>query len=139
MEINKEVYELIFPQDTFDWFDITAGQRIIDEKGENITHIILTEKDIPPLNEANKDIKIIKRKFNDITITDFPLRGRKTLLTFRRRSWKLEGVEKLLKRDIKLAFPGTRLEQEFGSFLKDSGRDSSLAIIYDSESLQAVR
>ncbi len=138
MNINKEVFELIFPQGTFEWFDITDGKRAANEKGEEITHIVLTEKDIPPVTEEYRDRNIIKRKFHDITITDFPLRGRKTLLTFRRRSWKLEGVETLLKRDIKLTFPGTRLEQEFASFLKDRSRDPSTAIIYDSESIQAA-
>jgi len=69
-----------------------------------------------------KDKKIIAKKFHEITITDFPLRGRRTLITFRRRYWKVEGEEKYLKRDIKLAFPGTQLEEEFGNFLKeDSG------------------
>ena len=66
--------------------------------------------------------KILARKFHEITITDFPIRGRRTLLTFRRRYWKIEGEEKYLKRDIKLVFPGTQLELEFANFLKENGR-----------------
>ncbi|NCQ56203.1 hypothetical protein GW797_08320, partial [Candidatus Parcubacteria bacterium] len=84
-------------------------------------------KDLPPLTEENKDKKIVTKKLHDITITDFPLRGRQTLLTFRRRYWKLEGQEEYLKRDIKLAFAGTQLEQEFALFLKgDRGERSNL-------------
>ena len=44
MEINKEVFELIFPKGTFDWFEITDGR-----SDENNTYITLTEKDVPPI------------------------------------------------------------------------------------------
>lgn len=114
MKIKKEVFELIFPKGTFEWFEITDGKRDGEE-----TYITLTEKDIPPLTKDNQNKKIISRKFHDITVTDFPLRGRRTLLTFRRRYWKLEGRKEYLKRDIKLMFPGTQLEQEFAAFLKE--------------------
>ncbi|MFH1362196.1 MAG: hypothetical protein ABIH69_06045, partial [bacterium] len=120
-----EILELIFPKGTFEWFEITDGKRDEDDKP---THITLTEKDIPPLTEENKNKKILARKFYNITITDFPLRGRQTLLTFRGRYWKLEGQDEYLKRDIKLAFAGTQLEQEFALFLKGyRGGRSNLA------------
>lgn len=113
MEIKKEIFELIFPEGTFEWFEITDGKRDTENN-----YITLTEKDIPPLAKGQENIKIMARKFHDITVTDFPLRGRRTILTFRRRYWKLEGQKEYLKRDIELTFPGTQLEQEFASFLK---------------------
>jgi len=117
MEIKKEIFELIFPKGTFEWFDIIDGK-----SDEQNTYITLQEKDIPPLSKENKDKKIIARKFHDITITDFPLRGKRTQLTFRRRYWQIEGQTEYLKRDIQLAFAGTRLEQEFAVFLKEDRR-----------------
>lgn len=113
MEIKQEIFELIFPKGTFEWFEITDGKT----DAQN-TYLTLTEKDIPPLTKENENKKIIAKKLHDITITDFPLRGKRTLLTFRRRYWKLEGQKEYLKRDIKLAFEGTQLEQEFAGFLK---------------------
>jgi len=125
MEIQQKVLELIFPKDVFGWFDITGGT--VD--GEDIK-ITLEERDNPPIEE-NKKQKIIARKFHDITITDFPIRGRRTLLTFRRRYWKVEGQKEYLKRNIPLSFPGTQLEHEFADFLKeDGGRQSGLAGFY---------
>jgi hypothetical protein len=119
MNIPNEVFNLIFPKGTSEWFEIKDGRRN-DE--DTITYITLEEKDLPPFPDEMKNRKIIARKFHDITITDFPLRGRRTLITFRRRYWKVEGEEKYLKRDIKLTFPGTHLEEEFADFLKaDSG------------------
>jgi hypothetical protein len=117
MQLSKDVFELIFPKDIFEWFDLTKG--ISDETTTRITFV---EKDIPPLTPENQDKKIIARKFHDITISDFPLRGKRVLLTFRRRYWKIEGQKEYLKRDIQLAFPGTQLEKKFAVFLKAHGR-----------------
>ena len=113
MQITKEVFDLIFPKGTAEWFDIKEGSS--DEDNARIT---LEEKDIPPLTDANKEKKIVAKKFHDITITDFPLRGKRTVLTFRRRYWKIEGEKEYLKRDIQLAFTGTQLAKEFAAFLK---------------------
>jgi len=123
MEVQQKVLELIFPKGVFKWFDLADAT--ID--GEDLK-IILEEKDNPPITENQK---VIARKFHDITITDFPIRGRRSLLTFRRRYWKTEGQKEYLKRDIPLTFPGTQLEKEFADFLKeDGGRGTILAKFY---------
>ncbi len=120
MELTQEIFELIFPKGVFEWFNLTEGNRDGDT-----TAITFEEKDIPPLTDEHKNQKIVARKFHHITVTDFPLRGRRTLLTFRRRYWQLEGQKAYLKRDIQLVFPGTQLEHEFAVFLKEDGRDGS--------------
>jgi hypothetical protein len=98
--ITKEMFELIFLQGLFDWFELTDGRS--DEQQVSFT---LTEKDLPPL--SNQPPKTLAKKFHDITITDFPLRGKHTFLTVRRRYWKLEGRAEYLKRDRPLCCPGT--------------------------------
>ena len=119
---EQAILQLIFPEDTFTYFDIVSGER--DDKlplREQTVSIVFEEKNSPPEYDATK--KIISKGFTEITIADFPIRGRKTLLTFRRRYWHVEGQKELLKRDIKLCYPGTQLEKEFADFLKaDSGR-----------------
>lgn len=111
--------ELLFPKNTFEWFEIADCNM-----DENEVHVTLEEKNIPPVTEELKDKKIMSKGFYDITITDFPIRGRRTLLTFRRRRWQAENQKELLKRDIKLNFPGTQLEKEFADFLKEASRNS---------------
>ena len=123
---NLSIADIFLPEGTSEWFEIISHSR--DEKDN---HIILEEKNIPPLTEENKNKKIISKGFSEITITDFPIRGRRTLLTFKRRYWQIEGQKELLKRDIKLSFPGTQLEKEFAVFLKDDGgRGTGLAGYY---------
>jgi hypothetical protein len=112
MTTEQAILQLIFPEDIFEFFDVVGGK-----KDDKIVSITFEEKNIPPV--SNSDKKIITKGFTDITITDFPIRGRKTLLTFRRRYWQIEGQKEFLKRDIKIRFPGTQLEKEFADFLKE--------------------
>ena len=111
MTIEQTILQLIFPENIFEWFDVVSGK-----KDDKTVSIVFEEKNIPPVSDPNK--KVLSKGFTDITITDFPIRGRKTLLTSRRRYWQVEGQKELLKRDIQIRFPSTQLEKEFADFLK---------------------
>jgi len=69
---SKNILEFILPEKTLEWFDVVEGLRDDDQ-----IKIILEEKNIPPLTCKNKNKKIIPKGFTDITITDFPIRGRR--------------------------------------------------------------
>ena len=121
---NGSVLDVFFPATTSQYFEVISWSQ-----DENNVCITLEEKDQPPQTQVGK--KVLSKGFHDITITDFPIRGKRALLTFRRRYWQVEGQKELLKRDIQLAFPGTQLEKEFADFLKaDGGRSSGLAGFY---------
>jgi len=126
MEIEKSIIEIFLPENALEWFDVVEGK-----KDEDNVYLALQEKNIPPLTKKDKNKKVIPKGFKEITITDFPLRGKRTLITFKRRYWQVEGQKEYLKRDIKLCFPGTQLEKEFADFLKeDGGRGTCLAGFY---------
>ena len=114
--VATQLIELFLPPNTLDWFDLVDAERT-----DELMTLLLEEKNIPPLPESYNNEKIISKGFKNITISDFPIRGRKVLLTFRRRYWKMEGRDKLLKRDIKLRSRSTLLEKEFAVFLKEGG------------------
>ena len=114
INISTHVMELFLPQDTLKWFDIVDAQKQTD-----CINVILEEKNNSPLPSWYNGEQILSKGFKDITITDFPIRGKKALLTFRRRYWKIEGYDVLLKRSIKLTAEGTLLEKEFADFLKE--------------------
>lgn len=118
MNSELKTLALIFPAGIFDWFEIVGS--VMDK---NEISIIFEEKNIPPLTEADKAKEVVAKGFSEITVTDFPIRGRKTLLTFRRRYWQIEGEKTYLKRDIQLTFPGTQLATEFANFLKAKSRN----------------
>lgn len=80
MQIEQSILGLFFPKGTLDWFEVVEGK-----SDENNVYITLKEKNIPPVEEKDKGKEIEAVKFHDITITDFPLRGKRMLLTFRSR------------------------------------------------------
>ncbi len=129
--IDKSVLEVFLPSKILEWFDLVKAEK----KQEDIC-LTLEEKNLPPTPPQHIGKSILSKGFYDITITDFPIRGKRALLTFRRRRWQIEGEKELLKRDLKLDFPGTQLEKEFALFLKeDGGRQSGLAHFYRQVSL----
>ena len=108
------VIELFLPENTLEWFDVVDGNKI-----DNEIRIILEEKNIPPLPSWYQNEKIESKGFRKIAAADFPIRGKKVLLIFHRRSWKIEGQQTRLKREIKLVAEGTTLAKEFADFLKE--------------------
>jgi len=109
------VLSLVLPQHTLQWFDITSAT-----VEDNVVCIALVEKDNPPPSRA----ALVFKGYKEITITDFPIRGKQARLTFRRRYWQHPDTKRYLGNDIPLAFPGTKLENEFANFLKGEGGDS---------------
>jgi len=116
--MDVSVMALFFPVGTLEWFDVVGG-----ETADTGIRIVLEEKNLPPLLPEHEGKRVHSKGFYDITITDFPIRGKRASLVFRRRRWRVEGTSELLTRDIQLCAPGTQLETEFASFLKDASRD----------------
>jgi len=115
---NVQALAWMLPDGVLEWFDITKGT-----KNDLEIRIVLTEKNKPPLEEKHAGKHVRCAGMKDIAIEDFPIRGRKVILIFQRRYWKVEEEEKLLKRDIPITAEGTKLEKEFANFLKEIHRD----------------
>jgi hypothetical protein len=112
-QTEKQILEYFLPEGVLEWFDVVSG-----EKTEEKIRIFLEEKNIPPVTEKHHGKNVVCAGFSNITVNDFPVRGKKSILVFRRRYWKIEGEEEYLKRDIVLCASGTQLEKEFAGFLK---------------------
>ena len=108
---------LLLPDKALDHFDITEANSVDGEM-----RITLTEKTTPPSHEGAVPQF---HSYRDIQVFDFPIRGKPSVLTFRRRYWKVEGKKELLANDIPIVFPGTKLEKAFASFLKASGGNTA--------------
>jgi len=117
--MDPSVVALFFPTGTLEWFDLVEG--VGTDTG---IRIVLEEKNVPPLLPEHEGKRVHSKGFYDITITDFPIRGKRASLIFRRRRWSVEGTRELLTRDIHLCAPGTQLATEFASFLKGASADT---------------
>ena len=96
-----------------DYFDI-VDDKIQDDR----VHFYLEEKNILP-KEHQSETAQSKGFSPEITVEDFPLRGKSVLLHIKRRRWTLVRTGKIVKRDWELVAKGTRITSEFASFLKD--------------------
>lgn len=115
----KELVEVILPEGVLEWFDVETV-----EKDERVVRITLKEKNVVPKIPGDfQGKKVISKGFKKMTVDDFMIRGRKTELVFLRRVWQIEGTDRLMKREIDICAPGTKLEKEFADFLKELGRE----------------
>ncbi|KAB5331076.1 hypothetical protein F9956_17225 [Bacteroides stercoris] len=57
--------------------------------------------------------------YDPIIVQDFPLRGKKVFLNIRRRRWLLKKHNEYISRNWRMVAEGTRMTQDFASFLKE--------------------
>ena len=111
--MNIDLAKYLLPEGVLDYFDI-VDDKIQDDR----VHFYLEEKNILP-KEHLSEIAQSKGFSPEITIEDFPLRGKPVLLHIKRRRWTIVSTRRIVKRDWKLVAKGTRITSEFASFLKD--------------------
>ncbi len=110
--MNIALAKYFLPEGILHYFDI------VEDKIENDqVHFYLEERNILP-KEYESEIAQSKGFLPEITVEDFPLRGKSVLLHIKRRRWTLLSSQKIIKRDWNLIAKGTRITNEFADFLK---------------------
>lgn len=106
-------YSLLLPSRLLDYFDI------VNVSFSSIEIIIyLEEKNNLPSDIASNYES--KGFYPAVIVNDFPVRGKSLLLNIRRRKWINKQNGEYFHRDFSLVAAGTRITQEFTSFLKGS-------------------
>ena len=103
---------LLLPEGILDYFELTKV-----EQDNNGLSIFLEEKNIAPDGYQRTDLES-KGFFPEISIQDFPIRGKKVALRVKRRRWTVHSSGAIISRDWDLIIKGTRMTTEFGLFLK---------------------
>lgn len=81
----------------------------------------MAEKNLFPAEFSGH--RLVSKGFVDeITVSDFPIRGKACYLKVKRRRWLNEDMNKVVSRDWELVAKGTRMTQEFAAFLKGMHR-----------------
>jgi hypothetical protein len=112
----KELIKLLLPDIIVDYFELTSY-----EKDQEILHLYL--KEINSIPKEYRESKLSSKGFFDqITVQDFPIRGHQVYLHITRRRWLNEDTGQVVFRDWNLVADGTRITQEFASFLKEINR-----------------
>ena len=111
MELNG--YRLLLPEGTLDYFDLVDVKESVNE-----VVIYLEEKNIVPEKYTDQDIES-KGFYDPVIVQDFPLRGKKVFFNIRCRRWLLKKHNEYISRNWRMVAEGTRMTQDFASFLKE--------------------
>lgn len=111
-----ELLKQMLPDFLVDHFEVVSSTNT-----EEILHLYFEEKANPP--QEFDTVELVSKGFVDeITIQDFPLRGKYVYLHIKRRCWTNKTTGEIVKRDWNLVAKGTRKTQEFAAFLKEINR-----------------
>jgi hypothetical protein len=115
----SELIKLLLLEIIVEYFELTSYK-----KREEVFHLYL--KEINSIPKEYRESKLSSKGFFDeITVQDFPIRGHQVYLHITRRRWLNEDTGKVVFRDWDLVADGTRITQEFASFLKEINRFQS--------------
>jgi hypothetical protein len=110
LENHIELLKLFLPDILVEHLDLISSKT----KGETL-HLYFEEQNKPPFEHASK--LLVSKGFHDeITVQDFPLRGKKVFLHFKRRRWTEKQTNFIVQRDCNLVSKGSRMTEEFTAF-----------------------
>lgn len=108
--------QLLFPDGLMDIFDVVSYEK------ESTGYVFyLDEKPNPPEGYDRSEVES-KGFYEGVSVTDFPLRGKKCTYKIRRRKWLIKQEGKIISRKYKIVATGTRKTEEFAAFLKEINR-----------------
>ena len=108
----KDGYSYLLPEGLLTYFDVIG---VNDSKHE--IQISLDEK-----NNIDDPVLESKGFCPTVQVNDFPIRGKSLILNIRRRRWINKESNAYVQRDFDIVAEGTRITQEFATFLKGRGR-----------------
>ena len=114
--IAKDVLGLFLPDGTLNYFDLVDY-----EFSQTNCVMYLVEKKILPEDMVGESVHS-NGFFPEVTLQDFPIRGRKVFLKIKRRRWEYQDKSGCFSRNWDFVARGTRISKEFASFLKELPR-----------------
>jgi len=114
--MEKELLQIFFPSGLLEYFEVVSYKK---RTNEYIFYI--DEVNIAPEGYSSEEIES-KGFYNQETIKDFPIRGKRCIYKLRRRKWIVKKSHKIIMRDWNIITKGTRMTNEFATFLKGINR-----------------
>ena len=120
--MDTDIISYFLPQGLLEHFSITSVFELCFVKGKQPYFEI-------GLEENNKIHKAVEpslyesKGFTEITLQDFPIRGKAVFLKIRRRRWRLkDNPNIIIRNDFSFVAEGSGFTQELSDFLKGTGR-----------------
>lgn len=113
LENYIDLLKLVLPAMIVEHFDLIKSQ----QNGERL-ELYFEEKNTPPQEFENRQLAS-KGFHKEVVVQDFPLRGKFVYLHVKRRRWTDKESGDIVQRDWNMVSKGTRMTEEFASFLKE--------------------
>ena len=108
----KSILKLLLPEFLIDNFQIVK----IEEVAQRIDIYLEENKNIP--NEIKYNDYVSHGFHKQVKIKDFPIRGKQVNLMVKRRRWLNKETKEVISKDWNLIAKGTRMTDDFATFLK---------------------
>lgn len=111
------------PEDLLAHFVIVELKELGDVLSKEMFYeIYLQENNIIPQDHVSIDYES-KGFYTEVTIQDFPIRGKAVYLKIKRRRWRHKNNPKdIIRNDYSFVAEGSKLTKELADFLKETGR-----------------
>jgi len=116
LDNHLEILKLVLPELLVEHFDLLRSSQEVET-----LHLYFEEQNKAPIEHSSKAL-ISKGFLDEITVQDFPLRGKKVFLHIKRRRWTDKHTKSIVQRDWNLVAKGSRMTEEFAVFLKEISR-----------------
>jgi len=110
--LDTELAKHFLPEELLSYFNLVT-HNIVD----NVILFYLEEKNIVPMKYSS-ELTHSKGFHKEITVEDFPLRGKPLLLHIKRRPWTILKSKEIISREWNLIAKDTRITSDFAVFLK---------------------
>lgn len=118
--MEKDLFSHVLPAGLLEHFTVIDVLLLCDLKSKKEFYEILLEEN----NEILVDVDVSQyesKGFTEVTLQDFPLRGKPTYLCIRRRRWRHKQTPKdVIRNDFSFVAEGAGFTQELSDFLKDT-------------------
>jgi len=120
--LDKELIDEILPEGLLRHFTVTEVKKLGEVSSKKMFLEICLEENNEILGDYDK-AQYESKGFTEITIQDFPLRGKAVYLVIKRRRWRnKKNPKEIIRNDYSFVAEGSKLTKELADFLKGTGR-----------------
>ena len=121
--MENSIVNHFLPAELLSHFAIASIQELGDVSSKELFYeISLEENNVIPSKYNAKDYES-KGFYTEVTIQDFPIRGKAVYLLIKRRRWRHKNNPKdIIRNDYSFIAEGSKLTKELADFLKETGR-----------------
>lgn len=120
--LDQDLISHFLPEGLLLHFSITSVFTLGEVSTKKLFFVITLEEDNVILGGVDAS-QYESKGFTEVTVQDFPIRGKAVYLKIRRRRWRLKSdPQQVIRNDFSFVAEGAGFTRELSDFLKGTGR-----------------